>query len=294
MTLIPPGSTTTHVTVDGNELRVLTSTATPAHDRTPLLLVHGGGSDNAAISWYEMFEAFGEDRTVIAPDLPGFGGSIDVTPVGGADQMADVVAAVAAELDISTATVVGVSMGGEVALQLALRHPELVAGVVAIAPGGLVGVFRNKPAQFGAWLAAHLPDVLLRPLARVANRYVDRALRAMVKDPATLPEEVVAEFVAESQLPDAGMAYGRYNQASLGPLSMRNNLLPVVERITVPALFFHGADDPLVPPEGSREAARRMPDAELVLVPDCGHWAQLEAGERFRTELRRFLVRLDT
>jgi pimeloyl-ACP methyl ester carboxylesterase len=70
---------------------------------------------------------------------------------------------------------------------------------------------------------------------------------------------------------------------------MRNNLLPAVHRITVPTLFFHGEEDPLVDPEGSRRASRLMPDARLVLVPDCGHWAQLESRDRFLAEVRRFL-----
>ena len=90
------------------------------------------------------------------------------------------------------------------------------------------------------------------------------------------------------------MGYARYNQASLGPRSMRNNLLPVVHRITAPTLFFHGEDDPVVDPEGSLRASRRMPAARLVLVPECGHWAQLEARDRFLTEVRRFLDRCGT
>lgn len=70
---------------------------------------------------------------------------------------------------------------------------------------------------------------------------------------------------------------------------MRNNLRPVVHRIDVPTLFFHGRGDGLVDPAGSIEAARRMSNARVVLVPDCGHWAQLEAGDAFRDEVQAFL-----
>ncbi|MGO9158600.1 alpha/beta fold hydrolase [Mycobacterium sp.] len=58
---------------------------------------------------------------------------------------------------------------------------------------------------------------------------------------------------------------------------------------SLPALFFHGEDDPIVAPEGSRRAGELMPDAHLVMVPDCGHWAQLEARDRFLSEVRGFL-----
>jgi pimeloyl-ACP methyl ester carboxylesterase len=74
---------------------------------------------------------------------------------------------------------------------------------------------------------------------------------------------------------------------------MLNNLLPVVGRITVPTLFIHGANDPVVSPETSRQAADRMPAARRVVVPNSGHWAQLEAPDRFLTELNHFLATVE-
>lgn len=295
MSLIPPSSAESFLDLDGGRVRVLRSTqeVEGGSDRAPLLLIHGGGTDHAAISWFEMFEAFGAERDVIALDLPGFGRTTSIAPLGGPQAMADFVARAARALALPAAVIVGVSMGGDVALNVALRHPALARALVLIGPGGLVPVLRNRPTQCAAWLLAQLPDMLLLPMARLANRYVDRALRAMVTDVGTLPPQVVEEFIAEARRPDGGIAYGRYNQAALGPFAMRNDLLPVVDRITVPTLFFHGAEDPLVDPEGSRRASARMPDARLVLVPGCGHWAQLEAGDRFREEMRAFLAELD-
>lgn len=309
MRLLPPGSTETFIDLDGGRIRVLRSDTQPAvpstatdaaavecdqrATRPPVLLIHGGGTDNSAISWYEVFAALGPEREVVAVDLPGFGRTTGIGPVGGPAELADFVARVARRLAMPPAVVMGVSMGGDVALNLALRHPDLVEALVLIAPGGLIPVLRNRAIQLSAWLAAQLPDMLLVPLARVANRYVKTVIRAMVKDPDILPREVVDEFVREARRPGAGMAYGRYNQASIGPGSMRNNLLPVVSRVDVPTLFFHGQDDPLVSPEGSRLASELMPNAVLVLVPDCGHWAQLEARDRFLTEVRGFLADVD-
>ena len=82
MTLVPAGSAERTIGLDGGRIRVLCSTA-PARgcDRTPLLLIHGGGTDNAAISWYGAFQAFGPDRRVVAVDLPGFGGTTGIEPV---------------------------------------------------------------------------------------------------------------------------------------------------------------------------------------------------------------------
>lgn len=292
MTLVPAGSAATTVDLDGGRVRVLRSTALPGPAGTPLLLVHGGGTDNAAISWFHAFEAFGADRPVIAFDLPGFGGTSGIDPVGDPREMADLTARVAGRLGLGEVVAVGVSMGGDVVLNLALRHPTLVRGLVLVGPGGLVPVLRNRITQFSAWLAAQLPEPVLLALARMSTPLVLLALRNVVSDRGSLPPQVVEEFLRQAREPDGFLGYARYNRATLGPWSMRNDLQPVVGRIAAPALFFHGAQDRWVDPEGSRRAVAAMPRARLALVPGCGHWAQLEAAERFATEVRGLLAEL--
>ncbi|MCW5954726.1 MAG: alpha/beta hydrolase [Propionibacteriaceae bacterium] len=200
---------------------------------------------------------------------------------------------VARELTVTKAVVVGVSMGGDVALNVALRHPDFASALILIGPGGLADRVGGRATHFFAWLGAQLPDWILLPLARVANRFTGSVLKAIVRDPATLPPEVIEEFVRESRVPRAGLAYGRYNQATLGRRSLLNNLIPRVHEISAPTLLFHGADDPMVSPEGSRRAAELMPNARLVLAPDTGHWAQLEAHDLFTDEVRHFLTEAD-
>lgn len=291
--LVPPGAGERYVETARGRLRVLHAGVT-ADGRPPAVLVHGGGTDNAGISWYRLIEPLARDREVWAIDLPGFGGSIDAAPVGGPRDLAAVVADVLDRLGTGPAIVFGVSMGGDVALNLALERPPLVAGLVLIAPGGLVPIFRNRTAHFFAWLAARSPDWLLLPSARLANRFVGSALRAIVKDPAVLPRQVVEEFVREARDPRGGIAYGRYNQATLGRHGMLNDVTGRVDQIGVPTLLFHGADDPIVDLDGSRRAAARMPRARLVVAPDCGHWAQLEVHDLFLAETQAFLTAVTT
>ncbi|WP_017590894.1 alpha/beta fold hydrolase [Nocardiopsis ganjiahuensis] len=287
MTFLPPAARAEYLDLDGGRVRVLRG----GPDGAPaLLLVHGGSNDNAAVSWYRMFGEFGADHRVIAPELPGFGGTVGIDPVGGPTAQADFLARVLSGLGVERAVVVGVSMGGDVAMNLALRHPGLVRGLVLIAPGGLVERVGNRwLTHKGAWWAARMPDAFLFPATALANRFVGVALRAVVHDVSALPPEAVAEFRREALRPGAARGYMRYNQDTLGPHGMLNNLMPVVGRITVPTLFFHGEQDSLVPLEGSRRASELMPNARLVTVPDCGHWAQLEAHERFVEEVRAFL-----
>lgn len=262
-------------------------------DRQPLLLIHGGGPDCSAISWYRLFGPLGVDRQVWAVDLPGFGRSMSVDPVGGPSDMADLLAEALRILGIDSAIACGVSMGGDVALNLALSHSPLVAGLVLIAPGGLVPAFKSPAAHRAAWYASRLPDWALLPLGRFANRFVRASLNSMVKDPATLPKPVIDEFVRLARDPRGALGYTRYNQATIGRDRMLNDLTDRVDEIDAPTLFFHGADDPLVDPEGSRRAAASMSHARLVMVPDCGHWAQLEQHDRFMEETAHFLEEVD-
>ena len=286
MTLVPPGARAEQLHVHGGRVRVLRG-GNPRHPT--LLLLHGGGTDSAALSWYLAFGALTADHHVVALDMPGYGGSTDLEPLGTPEAMADLAATVLARLEVRRTVAVGVSMGGDVAMNLALRHPDLVDGLVLVAPGGLVPYLRNGVAHTAAWVATRLPDPVILPLAGLANRFVDTTLHNVVHDPSALPPEVVAEFRREALRPGSPKGFLRYNQATVGRHGMRNNLLPSVGALTPPTLFFHGENDPVVPVEGSRRAAAEMSHARLVTIPDCGHWAQLEAHDRFTEEVRAFL-----
>lgn len=293
--LLPPGATETWLDHDGGRIRVLRG-GPPGHDprtdRLPILLIHGGGYDNAAISWYKVFGPLAADRLVIAPDLPGFGYTEGLPITGEVDGLAGLMITITRAYGLSRVAVAGISMGGDVALHVALRHPEDVAGLVLVASGGLTERVGSGATQLGAWLAAQLPDAVLFGLGRFAGRFTDRYLTHLVHDPTSIDAAVRAEFVREARRKGSGVGYGRYNQATLGPRGMRNNLLPEVFRIATPTLFLHGEDDHLVDPAGSIAAAEVMPRAELVLVGQCGHWLPIEAPEIFLSEVIDFLVAL--
>lgn len=286
--LVPAGTEVQHVAVSGGSYRVLH--AGHRSVRPPLLLVHGGGADNAAISWCRSLAPLAHDREVLAPDLPGFGYTDGIAPQPTSSAMADRLRELLDALGIGKVVVCGVSMGGEVALQFALRHPDRCAAVVAIAAGGLISRYGNRLVHGSLWLASRIPDRWLHRLNDVANRFSRQFIRNAVKHRRRLPPGLLEEYVRESRRPGAGWAYALYTKTAIGPASMRNSVLHRMSELAVPALFFHGSDDQLVDPEGSEQAARLAPNARHVEVPDCGHWAQLEVHDRFLAELRAFLL----
>lgn len=285
---LPPGAREEFVAVAGGRVRLLRGEQ--EGPGLPILLIHGGGCDNAGISWFRLIGPLSKHRPVLAPDLAGFGGTEGVPVTGTAAGMADQLRQLLEAMDIDRVLVCGVSMGGEVAVQLALRHPQTCVALVAIAPGGFLERFRSPAMHRVVWWSTLIPDPVLRPLAALANRFTRSLVSKMVRHPESLPAQVVDAMVREARRPGSGMAYGTYNKHAIGPDGMRNYLIPAVAALRMPALFFHGANDPLVPSAGSQRAVDLIPDARLVLVPDCGHWAQLEAHDRFLAELCDFIA----
>jgi pimeloyl-ACP methyl ester carboxylesterase len=287
--LVPPGSVEDFLPYEGGAVRVLRGGSGTG---IPVVLVHGGGIDNAAICWYEVFGPLGQGHEVLAFDLPGFGATEGLPVLGSPDEIADQVISIVRASGIYRAVFTGHSLGGDVALHLALRHAEAVAGLVLVAPSGLEDLKRTRGQQLSAWSGSHLPDSLREPLDRSRGLAIRRYARRRVYDRASVPPAVLRELIREARRPDGAIGDARYTRATTGLTRMRNDLLPDVFRITAPTLFLHGDNDLLTDPQISVAAAELMPNAEVVLIGQCGHWVQLEAPDVFLSEVGPFLDRI--
>jgi len=119
----------------------------------PVVLLHGAGVDDAAVSYGETVPALAQDYRVYAPNWPGYAGSDDVAQHS-TDRYAAVLRAFLADRDLRDATVVGVSMGGAAALSVALDAPERIGGLVLAASYGLGN---RVPAGSLWYVLAHTP-----------------------------------------------------------------------------------------------------------------------------------------
>lgn len=238
-----------------------------AYDRTgsgpPLVLIHGIGSRRGA--WAPVVERLAAERDTIAIDLPGFGESPSLpAPVAPTPQaLADAVAAFWGELGIERPHVVGNSLGGGIALELARR--EVVASATALSP---IGFWSPAEARYGAAVlrASRLLARRLGPrLERVVRTPFGRraALGLFYGRPARLaPEAAVADL--------RGLAAAPAFEATL-PYTTGYDFRDGDQLRDVPVTIGWGTRDRLLIPRQGQRARIALPLARHVALPGCGH-----------------------
>ena len=236
-----------------------------AGDGEPLLLVHGlGGS---AANWLALAPLLLPGRRLIVPDLPGHGGSDPLPAAASLTAYADSLAA----LLEGPAAVVGHSLGGAIALRLAIRRPGLVSALVLAGAAGISSGSRR--ARYGLTITGLLkPGRKIAPhRARVAR---SAALKTLVfgrwgaSDPPALPPEMAEAFLS-------GPAR-HTDTVSAAKALVRDDPRPDLDRVRCPVLLVWGARDNQLSVEDAFEYARRL-RAPLRVIADCGH---LLIGER--------------
>jgi pimeloyl-ACP methyl ester carboxylesterase len=251
-----------------------------------LLLVHGiaGSCEN----WREVVEPLARHHTVIAPDFPGHGTS----EAGGGDYSIGALAAGLRDLLLSLgherATVVGHSLGGGVAMQLAYQFPEMVERLVLVSSGGL------GPEVSPVLRAAALPgaDLFISLTAGPGQRLgsaIGRGLAAVGLRPSADVAEVARGY-ASLEDPARRAAFLDTLRAVVGTGGQRvhaGDRLYLAE--AVPVLIIWGARDSIIPVRHGEDALRAIPAARLEVFDDVGHMPQLEAPGRFLAVLERFL-----
>jgi pimeloyl-ACP methyl ester carboxylesterase/putative sterol carrier protein len=239
-----------------------------------ILLVHGLGGSK--ISWLPVLSPLAERYRLLVPDLPGHGESQKVRTDYSPRFYARVLRHLLDRLDIEQAMVVGNSMGGRVAIELALRSPGRVSalGLVAPAVPGLrwryvLGFTRVIPTEFGA-----IPFPL-------RERWTELILKRLFANPGFLNDAALhaasGEFIRIYRDPVARMAFF----SSLRHLLTERPepFFSSLRRIKQPAVVILGEHDRLVPPKLGVRLAEHMRDADLIVLPNVGHVPQFEATD---------------
>jgi len=254
-----------------------------------LLFLHGSGP--GVTGWRNfrgVLPTFVERFRCLILEFPGFGVSDDF----GGHPMVTAQGAVAPFLDalgVDRVDIVGNSMGGGVGINFAIHHPDRIGKLVTI--GGIgTNVFSPGPSE-GIRLLQEFTEEPTR------QRLVDW-LNSMVYDQSLVTEQLIEErwklATDPETLASARRMYGKAAFAQMMAM-MKAADVPMpwaqMHRVAAPTLLTWGRDDRVSPLDMALIPMRTIPNAELHVFPNCGHWAMIEAKDAFESAVMAFLTR---
>jgi 3-oxoadipate enol-lactonase len=253
-----------------------TVNATQSGEGPALFLFHSLLSDRA--SFDAIVPDLSRSYRVIVPELPGFGKSSAVK--GGLAEVADRMAqAVTEAADGGDVTVLGNGYGGFVALQMAIRHPEIASRLIladcgaAFSEGGREA-FRNMASASRAKGLQAITDVAMRRLF---------APEFQAQHPDLMRDRRAAFLRTDPQVIEAACE-------ALAGLDLR----PQLSHVKIPVLVLVGEHDEATPPPMSRELAAGLPNARLKIIPGCAHVPQLQSPRLFLDAIGDFIPESST
>ena len=253
----------------------------------PLLLLHGI-SDNSE-TWLPVMPGLARHFTVIAPDMLGHGRSdkprADYSVAAFANGMRDLLDV----LDVERATVVGHSLGGGVAAQLAYQYPERVERLVLVSTGG-VGRDVSPVLRAATLPLAGLAMAPLRlPGSTLLVKAAVRGLGLIGHDLGQDREDL--ERVLES-FPETD-AMGAFTRTLRAVVDWRGQLVTMLDRVyltdDMPVMIMWGARDGIIPVRHAHEAHAALPHSRLSIYDDAAHFPHHSDPERFVEEVCRFV-----
>jgi pimeloyl-ACP methyl ester carboxylesterase len=251
----------------------------------PILCLHGHPGSGQSLSVFT--QTLSQRFLTIAPDLRGYGNSKISQPFTMADHLADLETLLDA-YQISRCLILGWSLGGILAMELALKLPERVSGLLLIATAA-------NPR--GSHPAISWQDNLHTGIASILNRFkpgwqwnIDtfgqRSLyRYLLRQHTSTAYQYLADEAMLAYLQTSRFA----TQALTAALRTGYNRLADLEKIQCPCLMLVGAEDRHITPESSLETARHLPNCEYYVYPNTAHLLPWEIPGQIRQDIDRWL-----
>lgn len=258
-------------------------------DAPPLILLHGSGPGVTGWRNYQgNLAVFAQTHHCYVLEFPGFGVSdpVEGHPVLTAGSS---VIRFMDGLGIESAAMIGNSMGGVVGINLAIKKPDRVAKLVTI--GGVGPNLTSPSPSEGLRLLQEFTDA-------PDKEKLIRWLTSMVYDKRLVTDELVAQRWEAAIDPDAqktaAMMYGSAAFEMQQQFLAASDTPPywaMMHKVGCPTLLTWGRDDRVSPPDMALTPLRLIPDAELHIFGNCGHWVMIEAKEAFEATVTAFLAR---
>ena len=252
----PAGTTTSTYTVTVAGAAPAEVTVTERGEGHPVLLLHGGGGPDTVTGFGELL-AKTHDVRVIVPTHPGFGGTARPGALASVRDLAALYAALIGQLGLENVTVIGNSVGGWIAAELALLAAPGISGAIIIDSVGI--------------------EVPGHPIADFFSLTMDQVFTLSFHDPGPFR-------IDPATLPPAAQANAAGNRAALaayaGTAMIDPTLAARLPGLELPTLVLWGDSDQIVDPDYGRAFAAAIPHARFRLLTDTGHLPQLETPEQ--------------
>lgn len=249
-----------------------------------VVLLHGAGCDNAMLSWREVINTFGEEFTVYAPDLLGYGSSQKPQNMCGPDfyeKHIDSVKEVVDCLGIQSCILAGLSMGGAIAIGFTLKYPEYVNLLVPVDSWGLSA---KLPMHKICHWYIHNTDFTLkqyhwlvksRLLAKWSISY------SLIGKKENITEQLIDEVIEACKGDNAGQSMQDFQRSSSTKAGSVPYYIHELDKIDKTIVFINGDKDPLVPLKDVIAAAKKTRNNEYYILKDCKHWSVKEQPQEF-------------
>ena len=268
--------TPSFVEVDGRKLAY--NEVSPAHPRGTILLLTGLGAKR--YGWYYQLDEFGRSYRTIALDHRDISDSDPYEEPYTTADLADDAAVALRALGVERAHIMGISLGGFVALQFAIRHPDQLDKLVLIATSA-GGATHVQPAPEIAALLAPGSRESIEPGELAKRNY------GAITGPGfaeNYPQEMDNFAAIARYRPVQRAAYVRQLQAGMG-----HDATLQLEHIQAPTLVIHGDADPLVPPGNGDYLAKHIRGAKHIVYHNVGHIPIVENPDQFNSDALAFL-----
>ncbi|BAN47113.1 alpha/beta fold hydrolase [Metapseudomonas resinovorans] len=249
-----------------------------AGEGEPVVFIHGSGPGASGHGNfkqnYPTFASFG--YRVIVPDLPGYGASDKPETTYSLDFFVGALAGLLDALDIQRCVLVGNSLGGAIAIKLALDAPQRVSRLVLMAPGGLMEKEQYYLQMEGIQkMGAAFANGELNDAAGMR-----RLLALQLFDPSLISDETVNERVAVVK---------QQPRCVLSSMQVPNLTARLAE-LACPILGFWGMNDKFCPSSGAQTLLEACRHIRFVMLSECGHWVMVEHRELFNRTCLDFLA----
>jgi pimeloyl-ACP methyl ester carboxylesterase len=247
---------------------------------TPLILIHG--FMGTYCDWRRNIPELARHFSIKAFDLPGFGYSdkpVDFPYT--ADGYASFLMALMDKLNISKATLVGNSLGGQIALTACLKYPDRISSLVLIDSGGFPGCV--KFPLFRLLKPPILGEALMSMISPIAVRYT---LGSIFKDKSSVTGDIVSYYYN---------VYKTANARNVPPTVIRNVVINEIQitgrlkEINCPVLILWGAQDKVIPVSYAHMFKQSITESRLLIMEGAGHLPQIDKAESVNSAIIDFL-----